>query len=128
MMQSLMKSFCSILILIVTMHAACAGRCLGSHLATPGRTEAAAPAPPCHKAANVPEPEKPKHPDDNGACAQASVFDSKIKAGAQDWSFDAVMPAVSFVAALDEMGRTAIATAAPLDTSPPLISIRVLRI
>ena len=123
-----MKTFSSILIIIVTMHAACAGRCLGSHLATPGRTEAAAPAPPCHEAANVPEPEKPKHPGDDGACAQASVFDSKIKAGPQYWSFDAVMPALSSIAALDEMGRTAITTAAPLDTSPPLIGLRILRI
>jgi hypothetical protein len=128
MLQTWMKTFSSILIVIVTMHAACAGRCLGSHLGAPARNEATPQTPPCHKAANVPEPEKPKHPDDNGACAQASLFDAKIKAGPQDWSFDAVMPAVSPVATLDEMRRTAFATAPPLDTSPPLISLRVLRI
>jgi hypothetical protein len=125
-----MKSFCSILILILTMHSACAGVCLASHLAAPSQTEAASP-PPCHQAASVPTGDKPSRQDD-GACgqasAQASSIDVKIKASFPHELLQAAMPAVSPLVVIDVIESMASAVITPLDTSPPPVSVHILRI
>ncbi len=123
----MMKSFCSLLIVIVSMHAACAGRCLGSRLSVPDHNDGAAPAPPCHKAANTPAPEKPANQEEDRACAQASVFDSKLKGAPHFVSFEAAMPAVSAVVILDDIRRAPSMIITPLDTSPLASSLSILR-
>jgi hypothetical protein len=124
-----MKGFCSILVLVLTMHSACAGVCLASHLAPPSQSEAAS-VPPCHKAADVPSGAKTSHQDE-GACAQASAqagIDAKVKGSIHAELFQAAPPAVSPLVALDVIGAMASTAITPLDTSPPPVSVHILRI
>ena len=83
--SSVMKSLCSILMLMIAVHAQCGVQCLGADLNIPEHKVApVGEQPPCHQQAENPpgvpsDQESRQHDHGNGnACGQAQTPESKI--------------------------------------------------
>ena len=94
-----MKSVCSILVLIVALHAQCGVQCLGTGHTASQSPVPAAETPPCHGGAYVPSgtpKENPSHENDSNPCNQGTVVESKATAigRSMQWSVADLPPLV----------------------------------
>ena len=117
-----MKFLCSMLLVVVALHAECRVLCFAGHVP-------AKPQPACHESSSPPAGERPSDGDDANSCGQEPGIQSKIisvvKCGLESVALE---PVASFVLFNDILTRTLPFSAEPSPDSPPRLRFSVLRI